>query len=83
MFELGPQDCNNVGVLQNVTIGPCTPGTMIVTGTPGSTVWFWVGPTTFSSPDGSDVFEYDYLINVSGTVATENHSLSSVKSLFK
>jgi hypothetical protein len=83
MFELGPQDCNSVGVLQNVQIGPCTPATMVVTGAPGSTVWFWVGPTTFASPDGSDVYEYDYVINVSGIVATEDHTLSHVKSLFE
>jgi hypothetical protein len=82
MFELGPQDCNSAGVIQNVIIGPCLPGTMVVTGAPGSTVWFWVGPTTFASPDGSDVYEYDYVINVSGVVATEDHSWSGVKSLF-
>jgi hypothetical protein len=82
MFELGPQDCNSAGVLQNVIIGPCSSGTMIVTGAPGSTVWFWVGPTTFASPDGSDVYEYDYVINVSGIVATEDHSWTGVKSLF-
>ena len=56
MFELGPQDCNSVGVIQNVPIGPCEETTMVVTGTPGSEVWFWVGPQTFSTPDGSEVY---------------------------
>ncbi len=82
MFELGPQDCNTVGVIQNVIIGPCLPGVMTIVGAPGSTVWFWVGPTTFASPDGSDVYEYDYVINVSGIVAVEDHSWTNVKSLF-
>jgi hypothetical protein len=82
MFELGPQDCNSVGVLQNVIMGPCSPATMVVTGAPGSTVWFWVGPTTYASPDGSDVFMYDYVVNISGVIATEDHSWTGVKSLF-
>ncbi len=83
MFELGPQDCNEVAVLQNVTIGPCVEGSMTITGEPGSTVWFWVGPTTFASPDGSDVFEYDYVLELNlDVVATENHTWTDVKGLF-
>ncbi len=83
MFELGPQDCNTAGVIQNVIMGPCLEATIVITGAPGSTVWFWVGPTVFASPDGSDVFEYDYtlLTNLAG-VATEDHSWTDVKSLF-
>jgi hypothetical protein len=85
MFELGPQDCDTAGVLQNVQIGPCTEGTITITGAAGSTVWFWVGPTTFDSPDGSDVYEYDYVLvtNIQGGVATEDHSWTGVKSLFE
>ncbi len=83
MFELGPQDCNNVGVLQNVVIGPCLEGTMVITGAPGSEIWFWVGPTTFGSPDGSDVYEYDYALQSNlGPIATESHSWTDVKGLF-
>ena len=83
MFELGPQDCGTVGVLQNVIIGPCLDGVMVITGPPGSEVWFWVGPTTFSSPDGSDVYEYDYvLMNYTIWDAVEQHTLSEVKALF-
>ncbi len=83
MFELGPQDCNTVGVLQDVTIGDCVEASMTITGEPGSTVWFWVGPTGFASPDGSDVFEFDYVLQLNlDPVATENHSWTDVKSLF-
>jgi len=82
IFELGPQDCASVAVIQNVLIGPCAEGTMTITGTPGSDVWFWVGPTTFG--EGIAV-EYNYVLHSNidgGCTAIENHSLTSVKSLF-
>jgi hypothetical protein len=81
MFELGPQDCANVAVIQNVIMGPCAEATMTITGAPGSDVWFWVGPTTYGE---GVVFEYDYVLmsNIEGTTAVENHSLTGVKALF-
>lgn len=79
MFELGPQDCGSVAVVQDVTFGPCTEGTMTIAGAPGSTVWFWVGSTTFNGP----VTEYNYVIYSNlGGVATESHSWTGVKALF-
>ena len=84
MLELGPQDCDSVGVFQQMLIGPCNPATMTIIGEPGSIVWFWVGPTSFESPDGSDVYEYTYvLINHTNVVAVEEHTWSEVKSLFR
>ena len=85
MFELGPQDCGYVGVVQQASIGPCIEGTMTIAGDTGSQVWFWVGPQEFASPDGSDVFEFDYTlwINVPCVVTTENHSWTDIKSLFR
>jgi hypothetical protein len=79
MFELAPQDCNSVGVVQNVIMGPCTEGTITIPGAAGSTIWFWVGPTVFEGP----VNEYDYVLytNLTG-VATEDHSWTGVKALF-
>jgi hypothetical protein len=81
LFELGPQDCGSVGVIQNVIIGACSEGTMVIPGAPGSTIWFWVGPTTFTGP----VNEYDYVLfsNLEGTIATEDHSWTGVKALFE
>ena len=83
LFELGPQDCAEVAVVQNVPGGPCTPATMIIVADPGSAVWLWTGPTTFEGPvDG-----YDYLLTLTGLqpgpVASEAHSWSSVKSMFR
>ncbi len=78
MFELGPQDCGSVGVIQNVIMGACAPNTITIVGAPGSTVWFWVGPTTFTGP----VNEYTYVLNLNLVVPTESHSWTGVKSLF-
>lgn len=81
MFELAPQDCGEVAVVQNVTMGPCSEGTITIPGTPYSEIWFWVGPTTFEGP----VNEYDYVLywNVwMAPVATEPHTWSAVKQLF-
>jgi len=83
MFELGPQDCGSVAVIQNVIIGECSENTMTITGDAGATVWIWVGPTSFSSPDGSDVYEFDYTLWLNlEPVAVEEHSWTGVKALF-
>ena len=87
IFELGPQDCGSVGVVQQLSIGPCLDGSMAIVGPPGSVVWIWVGPQSFVSPDGSDVYEYDYYLCAPswscGDLPTEEHSWSGVKSLFR
>jgi hypothetical protein len=43
---------------------------MTIVGAPGSLVWFWVGPTTFTGP----VNEFNYVLNLNiegGVIATE------------
>lgn len=81
MFELGPQDCDSVAVLQQVTIGPCNPQMLVITGEPGSLVWFWVGPTNFW--DG-ETYEFNYVLEINYWISSmENHSLSAVKGLFR
>jgi len=81
MFELGPQDCSTVAVIQQATIGPCSEATMTIVGEPGSTVWFWVAPTT-TMEDQFEEFDYILLSNIEGPSAIENHSLTEIKSLF-
>ena len=78
MFELGPQDCDDVAVMQSVVIGPCSEGTLTIPFDPGSTMWLWVGPTTFEGP----VNEYDYTLFIPAGLATETHSWTAVKALF-
>jgi hypothetical protein len=81
MFELAPQDCGMVTVVQNVIIGPCSEGTLTIPGAPYSAVWFWIGPTTYEGP----VNEYNYVLDTNiwlAAVATEPHTWSAVKQLF-
>lgn len=82
MFELGPQDCDQVTVLQSVVVGPTMEGTLVLTGEPLSDVWFWIGPTEFQPPGGDPPQEYDWVIWLDDPVATESHSWSAVKGLF-
>jgi hypothetical protein len=80
-FELGPQDCGSVGVIQLPIAGPCLENYMTVVGAPGSVSWIWAGSTSFTG--GEDI---DYVIWFSGLdagVATENTSWSSMKALFE
>ncbi len=87
LFELGPQDCATVGILQIVSIGACLPGTMTITGEVGTVAWIWVGPQTFGSPTGVTPYEFDYLLWLtgleSGPVAVEAASWTDVKSLYR
>ncbi len=88
MFELAPMDCGEVEVVQNWVIGPCDDHVMSIYVYGEDAVWFWVGPTTFAAPDGSDLMEFDYtLLMVGGEpyppVATEARNWSSIKSLFR
>ncbi|MEZ4389016.1 MAG: hypothetical protein R3D98_15830 [Candidatus Krumholzibacteriia bacterium] len=80
MFELAPQDCASVAVIQSTVIGPCFEGTMTIHGAAGSTAWFWIGPTTF---DGAGEYTYVLYSNLWGLpVRTEPHTWSTVKQLF-
>jgi hypothetical protein len=85
MFELGPQDCASVGVVHQITAGPCAADTMTLSGyAPGAPVWFWAGPTVFSPP-ASDV-TYDYVVWFSGlevVIATAPTTWGAVKALYE
>ena len=92
VFELGPTDCNSVGVVQDLPVGPCSSGTMTVVGEPGAEVWLWTGPQAFYppvwlDPDGDGVAEFAYVLWISGLesgpVATETRSWTGVKSLYQ
>ncbi|HOX26887.1 MAG TPA: hypothetical protein PLL30_14370 [Candidatus Krumholzibacteria bacterium] len=78
MFELGPQQCGIVDILQMVEIG-YGPGTMTIDGPVGSLVWFWVGSQTFW--DG-DTYEYDYVLWLNLAVPAQTRSWTAVKQLF-
>jgi hypothetical protein len=87
LFELGPQDCGSVGVLQNVLAGPCSPSTMTIFGEPGDLVWIWVGASTFAPPPGFVGNEYTWLLTIEGLedgiIATQDATWSDVKGLYR
>ena len=85
MFELlNMPDCPNVAVGQLFTAGPCLPAVMTVYGAPGSDVFLWAGPTTYSAPGGFIGNEYDYVCNFdTGVVATEDATWSQLKSMYR
>jgi hypothetical protein len=82
MYELGPQDCGEVVVLQSAEIYQEGAATMTINGTPGSTVWFWFGAATWDPPGGELPLEYTYLLEIPQVVATERQSWTAVKGLF-
>jgi len=86
LFELSPQDCDNVAVAQSVEAGPCNEASLAVSGYgEGAPVWMWVGPTVFEAPGDDDTFDYVLMASglLPGTIATENTSWSSMKALYQ
>jgi hypothetical protein len=85
IFELGPQDCSAIGVLQQATAGPCAEAFMTISGYgSGAPVWFWAGPTVYAAP-GADT-SYDYVVwfsGLQGGVATEATTWSTLKALYR
>ena len=85
IFELGPQDCGTVGVVQQATADCNAPATLTITGyTPGDPVWLWVGPTECSGP----VTEFPYFATLTGhefnlPVPSEDISWGGVKALYR
>jgi hypothetical protein len=84
LFQLGPQDCGSVDVLQVVEVDPCDVQLLWIEGQPGESIWFWVGPQDFTPPSGFEGHEYDYtLTRWPYPVAVERTTFSEVKSLFR
>jgi hypothetical protein len=83
-FELGGTCAGGVTVLQQMLAEPGIQSTMTITGAPGSTKWFWAGPTVFADPDGGENM-YDYVVWLSGLVpvAAAPTTWSTVKALFE
>jgi hypothetical protein len=87
LFDLGPLDCGEVGILQSVAVSACDEASLTIIGEPGQEIWLWIGSSWYLQPDWYDDQEFDYVLSISGlaagTVATERHSLSDLKGLFR
>ncbi len=86
-FLLGPNNCNDVVVIESMACGPCDPYTLTIQGEPGEVIWLWVGPTEYSPPSGFVGYEYNYISTFSGlmvtVVATDRVSFDAIKSLYR
>jgi len=83
VFELGPQDCANIGVVQQMTAGPCDETFMAIYGPPYTPVLLWIGLTVFAPPSGATL-TYDYIVRFYyGIAATEPMTWSNVKALYR
>jgi len=85
LFELGPHDCDQVGVLQQVQ-SAFTWADMTIVGAPGDVVWLWVGSSSFYPPPGYEGHEYEYILELDGLqgpVATDPHTWTQVKGLYR
>jgi len=85
-FLLAPHDCDSVAITDQLIVGPCMYGSLLIQGQPGDMIWLWVGPPNMSPPGGFEGHEYDYVFTLSGlegTVSVEHRSLSSIKGLFR
>jgi hypothetical protein len=83
-FELGPPDCENVGILQQIASEMGAPASFTVTGSPGDTAWLFVAPIRYERPHWWPDNAYDYLLTVTGgPVRTEPADWGRVKALFR
>jgi len=80
VFEQSPPDCADGTFVQSIVVGPANEASMTITGAPGSPVWVVVIPTIF---DGEGEYNYIMETNLDGLVATEAHSWSEVKTIFR
>ncbi len=87
VFELYPQDCSAVDVLQIAEAGPCVEAYLTLSGYGlQAPVWVWGGPQTYVPPAGAPN-EYNYIIWFSGLfpegVATEATTWGTLKALYE
>jgi hypothetical protein len=85
-FLLGPNNCDNVAVVQSILVDPCDPQTMTIQGSAHDIIWLWVGASTFEGPVGADN-EYLYICSFLGLhqigLPTEKVTFDGIKSLYR
>ncbi len=89
VYILSMTSCDDVEVVQSMTVGICNPRTLIVNREPGDIVMVWFGALEFSPPAGFVGYEYSYVAHFTGLldggwyIATENLSFDEIKSLYR
>lgn len=83
MWQIGTEDCIAWMFLNVSRVMACEQGAMTISGEPGESVLLWITPRFSNTPDGSDVFEFDYSLTTNLSVRTESQSLSEIKAIFR
>jgi len=88
VYILSMTSCDDVEVVQSMTVGICNPHTLIVNGEPGDIFMVWFGAPEHTPPAGFVGYEYSYVAHFTGLVsggyvATENISFDEIKSLYR
>ncbi|MDY0110127.1 MAG: hypothetical protein RBT60_09350 [Candidatus Krumholzibacteria bacterium] len=84
-YQLTGDCAGGMTVVQSMDVGPCSEGTMTITGAAGSQAIFWVG-ASWNQDVLSNPMEWDWILYTnlpSCVIATENETWSGVKSLFR
>ncbi|MDD5718668.1 MAG: hypothetical protein PHQ53_03150 [Candidatus Krumholzibacteria bacterium] len=86
MYQLSGTCEGGISVDQGMEIGPCSEGTMMITGAAGSQVILWVG-ASWNQDVLSNPMEWDWILYTNLPpciiIATESETWSGVKSLFR
>lgn len=87
LYELFIPSCDAVSVGQAIDpVGPCSPQTMTIFGSPGDVVFFFVG-ASWSEDYFGQVDEWNYIMTITGLadgiIATEDATWSDVKGLYR
>lgn len=90
IFELTGSCAGGVQIAQQSLADPAQAGYLTISGAAYATKWLWVGPATFSSPDGTATYDwvlwFDGLLPSTGSchpVAVESVSWGAVKALYR
>jgi hypothetical protein len=83
MFELGPENCGSVAVIQQALPGACETGSLTINTFAGDEIWLWVGPSVFSG-----LPEFTYLMEVAGlepggSTPVDTSTWGTIKSMYK
>lgn len=80
---------DGITVESSMTVGPCSAGSMTVTGEPDEIVLMWFGASEFTPPAGFVGYEYSYTAEFTGLgeyqciIPTQKTTIGHIKSLYR
>ncbi len=85
MYRLSEGDCDNLTVMAQATVVPCTPQTLVLNGSPGDVAWLWLGPESYNIPSGFSGNDFNYVLRFEGLfgVPVEQSTWGDVKAMYR